>query len=185
MIAAKGVYYSSGLKGGIVVIIQSYGLFWRADEVHWFPGRGKKGAWRLLGRRGAHLDVIEMADFRKQTGIYILYGNYGAYYVGLTRKTGLGNRLKDHITDKHAGRWDRFSWFGFKTLNRNTDGDGLRILKKLPAKKTFDPEDIIPDIEAMLIKSMDVKNWNHMKFKKGLEWTQVKRDEIDKYMRKL
>jgi hypothetical protein len=170
---------------GEILIIQSYGLFWRADEIEWFPGKGNKGEWRLLGRRGAITGNIEMADFRQQTGIYILYGNYGAHYVGLTRKRGLGSRLKDHTKDDHKEQWDRFSWFGFRTLNKATDDYGLRILKKLPLAKSMNPREVIGDVEAMLIKAMDVRNGNQMNFKKGQEWTQVPLDQVEKYMDRL
>src|SRR6476659_4998696 len=95
------------------MVIQSYGLFWRRDEVTWHPGAGKKKAFRLLGRRGTNRPGLRLSDFRDQQGIYVLYGNYGPHYVGLTRKRGLGQRLKDHTGDEHWDRWDRFSWFGF------------------------------------------------------------------------
>lgn len=71
------------------------------------------------GRRGAG-STLRVADFRTQTGIYILYGDYGPYYVGLTR-TSMGKRLKDHLTDKHDGKWQRFSWFGFANVLQQRD----------------------------------------------------------------
>jgi hypothetical protein len=76
-------------------------------------GRGAKKAFRLLGRQGKNQGTIKTADFRDQKGIYILYGNYGPHYVGLTKELGLGNRLKDYLFDKHKNKWDRFSWFSF------------------------------------------------------------------------
>lgn len=65
------------------MIISSYGLFWRADEVEWFPGYGK--TFRLYGRRGKTGKSLQMCDFWRQEGIYILYGNLGSYYGGLTK----------------------------------------------------------------------------------------------------
>jgi hypothetical protein len=166
------------------MIIQSYGLFWRADEVTWNPGKGKQ--WRLLGRRGVNSGTLEMADFRNQTGIYILYGDKGAHYVGLTKRRGLGLRLRDHLSDGHAGCWDRFCWFGFKPLKKQKDEQGLRMLKeRMPEQKPFRPDQIIGDVEAMLINAMSVQNTNQMRFKKGQEWVQVRRDEHEKYMARL
>ena len=78
------------------MFIKNFGLFWRADEVDWNPGKGKKGAFRLLGRQGSNLPGLRLADFRHQQGIYILYGNHGPYYVGLTKNQGFGKRLLDH-----------------------------------------------------------------------------------------
>jgi hypothetical protein len=31
--------------------IMAFGLHWEADEIEWFPGRGRANAFRLLGRR--------------------------------------------------------------------------------------------------------------------------------------
>jgi hypothetical protein len=78
--------------------IKSFGLFWRRDEVDWNPGKGVKGGFRLLGRSGENLPGLRVANFREQLGIYILYGNHGPYYVGLTKKGELGGRLKNHLT---------------------------------------------------------------------------------------
>src|SRR4051794_10537989 len=86
---------SPGL-GGCPVFIKNFGQFWRFDEINWFPGKGAKGAFRLLGRQGKNIPGLRLADFRYQQGIYILYGNHGPYYTGLTTRQGLGRRLKDH-----------------------------------------------------------------------------------------
>ncbi len=72
------------------MVIKNYGLFWRADEVDWYPGHGNP--FRLLGRQGKNFPGVCVADFRWQNGIYVLYGDYGPHYVGLTRKQGLGKR---------------------------------------------------------------------------------------------
>ena len=70
--------------------ITSFGLFWRASEIDWDPGSGAKDVFRLLGRIGTNKGTLRMCDFRHQRGIYILYNDYGAYYVGLTRDLGSG-----------------------------------------------------------------------------------------------
>ena len=155
------------------MLIKSYGLFWSAEEIDWYPGNGAKGAFRLLGRRGATAANLELADFRGQQGIYILYGNFGPYYVGLTRKQGLGKRLKDHLEDQLAGKWDRFSWFGFCDLLRADRTTGIRPLKALPQVQLGTPANAIGDIEALLIKAMGLKNIKQMNFHRAQEWTQV------------
>src|ERR1700735_5592045 len=108
------------------MFIKNFGLFWRRDEVDWYPGKGT--AFRLLGHHGIKLPGVSVADFRDQHGIYILYGNHGPHYVGLTNEK-LGNRLNAHILDVHANEWDRFSWFGFRTVLKSTDANGIRRLK--------------------------------------------------------
>jgi hypothetical protein len=44
---------------------------------------------------------------RKRHGVYALYRRDKLYYVGLA--SNLRNRLKQHLKDKHRGKWDRFS----------------------------------------------------------------------------
>ena len=66
------------------MFIKCYGLFWLRDEVDWTPGTG--GTFQLLGRQGKNFGTVRVADFRQQTGIYILYGYHGACYVGLEKK---------------------------------------------------------------------------------------------------
>ena len=43
----------------------------------------------------------------RRQGVYALYDGYDLYYVGLA--SNLSTRLKAHLGDKHAGKWDRFS----------------------------------------------------------------------------
>ena len=111
------------------VLILNYGLFWYRDEVDWEPGGG--GRFHLLGRRGVNRGSLSVVDFRWQQGIYILYGNYGAYYVGLTRE-GLGNRIKDHLLRQSPiGLESGFSWFGFRSILCRTDDNGFCELKEI------------------------------------------------------
>ena len=49
--------------------VTSFGLFWRADEIEWFPGMGNKNEFRILGRIGKNRPGIRIADFRRQQGI--------------------------------------------------------------------------------------------------------------------
>jgi len=119
------------------MIIRAYGLFWRNEEIDWRPGQGNKAQFRLLGRRGSNSPGLKVADFREQRGIYILYGNYGPHYVGLTRKQNIGKRLRDHLLGEHEGLWDRFSWFGFREVLTGTDDDGLQNLKEIPLSKNL------------------------------------------------
>jgi hypothetical protein len=44
---------------------------------------------------------------RRRHGIYALYRRDRLYYVGLAKN--LRNRLKHHLRDRHAGKWDSFS----------------------------------------------------------------------------
>lgn len=164
------------------MLIRSFGLFWRASEIDWNPGKGNKGSFRLLGRQGANKPGLKLCDFRNQQGIYILYGNYGPYYVGLTRKQGLGKRLKDHLTDKHAELWDRFSWFGFCATLAPNKSTGMCPLKALPELSVGTPNAAIADMEALLIKAIGPSNYADMKFQKATPWIQVEAHETEHYV---
>ena len=117
--------------------IQSYGLFWKANEVPWFRRESEVGEkYRLLGRLGTRPPRLQVCDFRQQRGIYVLYDEYGPYYVGLTRVGTLGNRLKQHRQDQHEEAWDRFSWFGFAPVLRRgrPTPTELSALGKVPGR---------------------------------------------------
>lgn len=43
----------------------------------------------------------------RRNGIYALYKDEALYYVGLA--SNLKGRVKQHLSDRHAGKWDRFS----------------------------------------------------------------------------
>jgi hypothetical protein len=167
------------------MFIKNFGLFWRLDEVDWNPGTGTKGGFRLLGRQGMKRPGIRLADFRNQLGIYILYGNHGAYYVGLTKKKGLGERLKDHLTDDHKGQWNQFSWFGFCAVKKTgKDNFGLCRLRPMAQAAIGSPESVISDVEALLIRAMGLSNIRQMNFTVADEWYRVKAHEIQQYLDK-
>ncbi len=166
--------------------IYAFGLFWKVDEINWFPGKGKKGEFCLLGRQGWNAGTLRMTDFRGQRGIYILYGNYGPHYAGLTRRQTLGKRLQDHLKDEHKDKWDRFCWFGFKQVLKAKDESGLQILKaKMPLQNSIDPHSAIKEMEALLIKAMALTNRADSKFIAAEEWHQVRLIDREKLCAKL
>jgi hypothetical protein len=165
------------------VLIRAYGLFWNADEVNWHPGRGSPGQFMLLGRRGKNRPNLQLADFRRQSGLYILYGNYGPYYVGLARQNSLGGRLRRHLRDRHAGRWDRFSWFGFRNVLTKRDARGLHELRPLSTRTRGATYKQIGELEALLIRALGLENnYAQMRFPGAKAWTQVKDLEVDAYL---
>ena len=167
------------------MFIKNFGQFWRADEVDWYPGRGAKGAFRLLGRRGKNRPGLRLAEFRHQQGIYILYSNHGPYYTGLTTKQGLGKRLQDHVGDDHADYWDRFSWFGFRQVLLGKDDENICNLKELAGVAVGEPSTVIRDVEALLIRAMGLSNIAQMQFAEAEEWYQVKAHEMKSYLEKV
>jgi hypothetical protein len=166
--------------------ITSFGLFWREDEIDWQPGKGIRDSFRLLGRVGAQRGTIKICDFRHQSGIYILYDDYGPNYVGLTRALGLGQRLKNHTTDRHAGKWDRFSWFGFKTVSETRNESGFSVLESGKDRVTSSQSTTIGDLEALLIAAMGTRsNRVKMKFSDAVKWDQIPYDKCEEYVARL
>ena len=45
----------------------------------------------------------------REHGVYALYKGNRLYYVGLA--SDLRNRIKNHLKDRHAGKWDKFSLY--------------------------------------------------------------------------
>ena len=165
--------------------IRSFGLFWRRDEINWSPGAGNGGQFRLLGRMNKNQPALRVADFRDQRGIYILYDDWGARYVGLARRQGLGDRLKDHLVDKHGDDWDRFSWFGFRRVLTGYDAAGLHKLGAFPTSHLSGSDSTIGDIEALLITTLGTRgigNIQQAHFKNADQWEQIRQSEVDRYL---
>lgn len=159
------------------MLVRNFRLFWRTEEVEWFPGPGRR--WRLLGRSGWNNPGLRLTDFRDQRGLYVLYGNYGAHYVGLARDRGVGDRLKDHLSDRHSGKWDRFSWFGFRRVLTCVETDSGLYRLAAPATYTAgNVASVIADMEALLIHALGCpENFNTMSFINNDPWEQVTRYE--------
>lgn len=167
-----------------VMLIRAYGLFWSADEIDWYPGPGRGGGFMLLGRRYKNRPNLQLADFRRQSGLYILYGNYGPHYVG--RANRLGGRLRQHRKDRHADKWNRFSWFGFRSVLAKRDARGLHELKELPKKMGGTSYKQIGELEALLIRALGLENnYAQMRFPGAKAWTQVKRDEVEIFLERV
>jgi hypothetical protein len=160
-------------------------MFWDRFEVEWSPGSGNKKVFRLLGRVGERAPKLEVCDFRQQRGIYVLYDDFGPYYVGLTNGSGLGQRLKDHTLDDHRDQWDRFSWFGFRRVSTKSGPDGVKQLEELGQHVRSGSRAAIGEIEALLIQSLGTYrtgNRQQMRFPAALRWEQVRWDQWDTYL---
>ena len=160
-------------------LIHEYGLRWKASEVDW-----SARDVQLLGHGTWH-GVTWAADFSAHRGVYSIYRSGELYYVGLTKRQGLGARLKQHLTGAGGGlvpeerklrREDEFSWFGFDKLHNNrTYDDGLLRTRRLPLGRVVDPLESISDWEAVLILSaLPAGNKKNQYPKGAVRWTQVK-----------
>lgn len=129
--------------GSLGVLIRSYGEHWNPDFVDWGrPGRGTKGS--LNGFIGGVRNPVYV-NVWNQRGIYLLHHEWEVVYVGRASERALGNRLRGHLTDSLAGRWDTFSWFGTRGVTQRG------VLSRIGERKNVSALDAIATLEAMLI----------------------------------
>jgi hypothetical protein len=129
------------------VLIRAYGLFWNPEIVDW----GSRGA----GNRGELFGTVRIGnaqfkiDFWDVYGVYVLLENFRAVYVGKASRKLLGPRLRDHLTDRFAGRWDMFSWFALSSVRKVQ-----RNVRK-PGKRQVTPPILNDTLEALSILVTD------------------------------
>ena len=86
--------------------LRAFGMFWSRDKVLW------SGKPQLLGRQQVGATDV---NFAEQVGVYLLHDREKVIYVGRATDT-MHARLKAHTSDRMGGRWDRFSWFGLRSV---------------------------------------------------------------------
>ena len=150
-------------------IINAFGIYWNRNLVHW------KTIPELLGIQQIGASEV---NFKDQIGIYLLHDGRETIYVGQAIDQTLGQRLKNHTTDRLGGRWDRFSWFGFYPVNAN----GKLILDiKL---KDITVNHLGNILEAVLIESLEPRqNRKQGNLFNGLEYLQQEAPEIKKKLK--
>lgn len=127
--------------------ILTLGARWLASDVYWRTGSNNG---QLLGVP-VNGKLQAPANFAHQSGIYVLYSNFTPVYVGQANRR-LFARLKHHyVADDLVGRWDRFSWFGF----RKVVGGGRPKLSSAEANFHITPSQLLDHLEAVLIHSME------------------------------
>jgi len=67
--------------------------------------------------------ITELAGGKN--GIYALYRNNNLYYVGLA--TDLKKRVRKHLRDRHAGKWNSFSLYLVRSERHLRDLESLAI----------------------------------------------------------
>jgi hypothetical protein len=118
--------------------LRAYGMFWERDAVFW------KGKPSLLGRQLAGATNV---NFAGQVGVYLLHDPASrVIYVGRADDT-LFTRLKAHRTNRLGGRWNRFSWFGLRSVGE----DGELSDREVPWSQNV----VIETMEAVLIESLE------------------------------
>jgi len=150
-------------------IINAYGIYWNRNLVYW------KTTPDLLGIQQIGASEV---NFKDQIGIYLLHDSRETIYVGQAIDQPLGQRLKNHTSDRLGGRWDRFSWFGFYPVNENGK---LHIDIKIENIRVQNFGDIL---EAILIESIEPRqNRKQGNLFFGLEYLQQEAPEIKKKLK--
>ena len=126
---------SDDLAAGVV---KALGMYWSRPNVVWASNV------RLLGRQGVSAETIDLSN---QNGVYLLHDRREVIYVGRAIAESLGSRLYQHTRDRHAGRWDRFSWFGVRTINEDGSFQDVR--------RDFGINDVVTAFEAILIEALE------------------------------
>lgn len=117
--------------------VGAFGMFWKRSMTAW------SGTPRLLGERSKDPRPV---NFAKQIGIYLLQDDARTIYVGRAADS-IYARLKAHTSDRMAGRWNRFSWFGL----RRVGADGCLMSGRYVWSDTI----VINTLEALLIESVE------------------------------
>jgi hypothetical protein len=152
-------------------IINAFGIYWSRVLVHW-----KSATPDLLGIQQIGASEV---NFKDQKGIYLLHDGRETIYVGQAIDQTIGKRLKDHTTDRLAGRWDRFSWFGFYPVKDNGE---LNLEAQF---KDFTIQILGDVLEAILIETIEPRQ-NRKKGNsfEGLEFLQQEAPEIKRKQKK-
>jgi len=147
-------------------IINAFGIYWNRNLVHW------KSIPDLLGIQQVGATVV---NFKDQKGIYLLHDGRETIYIGQAIEQPLGKRLKDHTVDRLAGRWDRFSWFGFYPV---TEDAKINLDARF---KDFTIQNLGDILEAILIESIEPRqNRKQGNSFQGIEYLQKEAPEIRK-----
>jgi hypothetical protein len=123
-------------------IITSFGMYWDESRINWTGNNPD-----LFGKQKNAIDTI---NFKKQIGIYLLHDMMGTLYVGQSFDRPISVRLKEHKSDRLAGRWQKFSWFGLYRID-----DRGNIIESLNEQEPLNYRILIDTFEAILIESME------------------------------
>ena len=129
--------------------VTSFGIYWER-EAEWSPTR-------LYGEHlpdSANKKKHGAVNFAKQHAVYLLHHDREIVYVG--RTVELAERLQEHTRSPTLhSRWNRFSWFGFRTVIH--DGNGGR-LGEVHLPSGFSICDLMSVIESVLIEAVEPRN---------------------------
>lgn len=146
-------------------LINAFGMYWSRNNVLW------TSMPRILGQQQLGSTAVNFCD---QKGVYLLHDGRAVVYVGRTTDQPLGVRLRQHVSDRLNGRWDRFSWFGVYAVAE----DGTL---NTAAAVSYDLSMLIITMEALLIEGLEPpQNRKRGDDFRAVEFLQVEDPEIQK-----
>lgn len=147
-------------------LIKTFGMFWDRSSVMW---RNNPDLFGAEQRNAASV------NFANQIGIYLLHDAREVIYIGQAVDQTIAQRLYQHTSDRLGGRWNRFSWFGFRGVKQN----GFLTEKPQDIKTSL--SELADTIEAILVEAMEPRqNRKRGNSFYGLEFIQEKDPEISK-----
>ncbi|MDA1190629.1 MAG: winged helix-turn-helix domain-containing protein [Candidatus Poribacteria bacterium] len=120
-------------------LINAFGMYWARSGVRWTSKP------LILGQATVSSTKVDFCD---QRGVYLLHDGRSVVYVGRAIEQPLGVRLKQHVSDRLNGRWDRFSWFGVYEV-----AEDAQLLHNGDARYGVDM--LIITMEALLIEGLE------------------------------
>jgi len=146
------------------MLIRNFGHLWERKFINYGTG-GPGNRGHLKGYNGK-----EEVDFREQIGIYVLFDkDFVPVYIGQAGRghRRLFDRLNEHETDDLWNRWDHFSWFGFRRVNKKsrTLSRFDSVTKRFSTKGSL----LLNEVEGALITAMQPRL-----NKQGARWRDVK-----------
>lgn len=114
----------------------------------WNPFHVQWGDKNLAGTRKKPANDTREINVWTAAAIYGLYSDYRLVYVGQSGFGRLGPRLAEHRTDRHAGRWDAFSFYSLS--NFKADGTMSK-----PGQRQLKSGHVLNTLEALGIRIMD------------------------------
>jgi hypothetical protein len=146
-------------------LINAFGMYWARKSVYWTSNP------RILGQQQPGSAPV---DFCGQKGVYLLHDGRAVVYVGRTTDQPLGVRLRQHVSDRLNGRWDRFSWFGVYPVAESGTLETTSI-------GAYDLDMLIATMEALLIEGLEPpQNRKRGDDFRAVEFLQVEDPEIQK-----
>jgi hypothetical protein len=143
------------------MLIRNFGHLWERKYLNYGRPKVRGHLKGYLSPRSGEV------DFREQMGIYVLFDkDLSPVYIGQAGKNQkLFGRLKQHDTDHLWNRWEHFSWFGFRRVNKNGD---LSLFDDLHKTFKISGTLLLNEIEGALITALEPKL-----NKQGARWKDV------------